>query len=117
MSEDAEKVVLTEEDKGMIRAFLQSLYGNQASSFTINNKLAEIVAEIIKRLENCGGAMDYVPSPAGITKPGLKYLRNQLLKMVKKTADRHIFEVDKTTIPCRNFIKAFWATKVHMTQY
>ena len=71
---DNEIVVLTEEDKALMRAFLFDLYKNQANSWDMNLKMAHVIEVMLREMNNCSDSFDYVPRPHGITKIGLTYI-------------------------------------------
>ncbi|PCH60660.1 MAG: hypothetical protein COC05_03915 [Gammaproteobacteria bacterium] len=101
---DSEVVVLTEEDKGLIKALLMLVYDNKVNHWQVNNRVADIVKKMIEEIESCSERLDFVPNPAGITKVGLAYIRKELLRVVKKKLGRNVFEIDKGYVICRRVV-------------
>ncbi|MBX2809851.1 MAG: hypothetical protein KTR20_14595 [Cellvibrionaceae bacterium] len=113
MSEN-EQVVLTEEDKALMRAFLVNLYKSQANSWDINVRMAHVIETMLREMEKCSKSMEYVPRPHGITKVGLTYIRKQLMKMAKRVADRRIFEIKKVPFSCKVFVARAWRVEIEL---
>lgn len=107
-------VELTEDDKALIKAYLVALYKNQAERWEITPQVAAVVEAMIRSSEECSKNMDLVPRPHGITKPGLKYIRKQLMGIAKRTAKRHVYEINKQYILCSRVIKLAYRTPLTM---
>ncbi|PCH60655.1 MAG: hypothetical protein COC05_03890 [Gammaproteobacteria bacterium] len=109
---DSEVVVLTKEDNGLIKAFLVVLYGDQANSWPINNRMAGVVKIILEERQKCKKRFDLVPGPVGVTKVGLAYIRTQLLQIAKRKVGRNLFEIDKDRVICRKAVAGAFRTMV-----
>jgi len=114
---DSEVVVLTKEDKGLIKALLVVLYGDVANSWPINNRMAGVVKIILEEQQKCKKSFDLVPGPVGITKVGLAYIRTQLLQIAKRKAERNLFEIDKGYVLCRNAVARAFKTMVNEVRF
>jgi len=105
---------LTEEDKQEIKNFLIAIYTERmVTGWQITPQIAALVEDMIRLMDNCNSARDFVPtSPRSITRPGIKYVKKQLAKIVKKTTDRNVFQISEHYTECMNYIRLNFKTHV-----
>lgn len=110
------EVTLTEDDKALIRAYLNTIYDGQAANWTINDKVAGVVEVMLRESEKCSENMDIVPRPHNITKAGLNYIRKQLLGIAKRTTKRHLYDIKKQYVLCSKVLKLVYRTPLAMAR-
>lgn len=110
------EVTITEDDKALIKAYLNTIYDGQATNWTINDKVAGVVEVMLRESEKCSESMDVVPRPHNITGSGLSYIRKQLLGIAKRTTKRHIYEIKKQYVVCSLVLKLAYRTPLSMAR-
>ena len=96
---------MTQEEQEYLRKLMIFLYGDQASVWTLNDKLLEVAGEILAGSKKCSVAMDFVPRPGFVDKD---YLKRQLVGIVKR-----ILRQKKHYESCLAVAKRNFATSAH----
>jgi len=84
---------ITTEEKVDFRNFLVKLYGQQANSWQINNKVLDLIEEIILKSEGCTKYIHAVPRPSNINPAGT--VKKWAFKQARRALARYLNKADK----------------------
>lgn len=82
MRNESKPDLLPKAEADDLRKTAVAIWGNQASSWTMNRSLADVTAKAVIDIKDCSNTMSFVPSPVGVTKPTYSYIKNQIKKIV-----------------------------------
>lgn len=83
-----------------LRAFLVSVFGNQAKTWNMNEEVFNLTHELIKKTGRCSSAIDLVPRPM---KPGQSAFKI-LTDLARRTFLRHINQNKDIYVLCTTSI-------------
>lgn len=77
-----------------LRAFLVSLFGNQANNWPMSEGIFNLTFELVSESGQCSGAMDVVPRPLPYGKAPFKWmskeLRGMFLRNLKENKEQYV---------------------------
>jgi hypothetical protein len=85
---------LTESEKIDLRNILEKIFGFQDTSrWDMNERVLEVVSEMIKEAQQCSNAMNYVPRPSYVIDKG--YLKRQLRDIARRATngEREFYDI------------------------
>lgn len=84
---------ITEQEKKDIRAFLVTIYGEQARKWDINFRVLELFGELLQSSDTCSKYMDSVPRPyyfGNTIKWASKQVRQAIVRHLKKGGKQYL---------------------------
>lgn len=97
---------LTQEEQDNLRTIAVAFFGEEASTWMMNDGMLEVITKVLNESRQCSAAMDYVPRPGIVDR---NYLRRQLVQLAKRLTTR-----DKDYYICRLAVQRSWRTEAQM---
>ncbi|AMO78254.1 MULTISPECIES: hypothetical protein [Pseudomonas] len=82
-------------DEQALKEVLVTWYGPQAQYWNINQAVLELVIEMVREMDNCSAAMDYIPQPINFGNPLSQLAKSQLKRFIARLKDN-----DRTYLIC-----------------
>ena len=96
--------VLSDQEKQEIQTIVNYFYKGSLKLHNINEKVADIVYQMLQYAQSCSVAMNLVPRPAGM-KPGISYVLKEIAKItLRLKKDNKIYH------SCRDSVALKWRT-------
>ena len=84
---------LSRAEQDVLRAFLASVFGNQANSWPMNDGVFNETYKMLQESRKCSDLMDLVPRPMGVGSAPVKYVkksvRSILLRKLKNSKNHY----------------------------
>lgn len=106
---------LTRAEADALRQTAIAIWGNEAKSWTMNRQLADVTNEAVRAIKRCNGNIELVPTPAGVTKPGIGYISKYFKQLISKITG--IKSSNKQNYACIQTVAGSTKAKAIETQY
>lgn len=98
-------------DRDNLSEFIVELYGPQARTWTVNEKVFEIIYDMLSESSGCSDLMDIVPRPHALGKAPIKYIT----KEVRSSIIREIKDRKRHYTVCIKYVAANYRSKIQMS--
>ncbi len=98
-------MALTRQEQDDLRTLLVQLFGQEASSWDMNEGTLSATAQMLDGARSCSKAMNYVPRPAGVIDKG--YFKRQLKDLARRARNK-----DSMYETCLTTSKYQWKTAI-----
>ncbi|MDH2433361.1 hypothetical protein QCD60_12345 [Pokkaliibacter sp. MBI-7] len=106
--------VISQEDEKHARAVLSAFYGDSFNSRgRVNERVIELLAEIIEEASQCTKQIDLVPKPVGPVgaKPGISWALKQVAKLGKQLVRTPSLKI---SLICKKHIALVYRTDMEL---
>ena len=83
-------MALTQREEEDMRKILVNIFGSEATLWPVTESSVENLGIMLKGLNRCSKAMNYVPRPEGIVDKS--YLKRQLRNMARRAGNEELYE-------------------------
>jgi len=97
---------VTESEARDARVILVAFFGQSAANWSINDRVIELIGEMLTKNRKCAEAMDLVPRPGFVDK---NYIKRQLRNLAMR-----IVSGEKSYRICELFIAEGWKSKTYL---
>lgn len=97
-------------DRENLKEFMVELYGPQARSWSMNEKVFNIIYNMLTETSGCSDLMDLVPRPHALGKAPLKYIT----KEIRSSVTRKLKDRKQHYTSCIKFVAANYRSQIQM---